>query len=323
MTDTGQLEGYEAIVERAAFFQPTGGRFRLMGPDAQEYLHRMVTNDIKGLAPGQGTYACLLDINGRMIADLWAWVVSADEILVETADSACEALMASLDKYLIMEEVEIQDARADEALVSVQGPRAHAALANALALDLPDLQPGVLWQTSDDGTGLIVAARDRAGCGGLDVYVPANADGLLNALRETGVEEASDEAVQTLRIEAGFPRWGAELTTDTIPLDAGLEGIAISFTKGCYPGQEIIARIHSRGKPARHLVGIRFDSGPPTAGAVVKSGAADVGAVTSSAASPRFGPIALAYLKKEHGEPGVAVECDGISGTTVGLPFTG
>jgi len=323
MTDIGQLKGYEAIVERAAFFQPDGGRFRLMGPEAQVYLHRMVTNDILGLAPGQGAYACLLNIDGRMIADLWAWVISAEEVLVETASTACDALMENLDKFIIMEEVEIQDARADEGLVSIQGPLAHVVLAKALALDIPALEPGTLWQTSDDGTGLIVASRDRTGHGGLDVYVPANAEELLNALRETGVEEASADCVDTLRIEAGIVQWGAELTNETIPLDAGLEGIAVSFTKGCYPGQEIIARIHSRGRPARHLAGIRLDSAAPPAGTVVKAGGADVGVITSSAISPRLGSIALAYIKKEQGEPGTPVNCGGIAGTTVTLPFAG
>ncbi|HEY3413823.1 MAG TPA: glycine cleavage T C-terminal barrel domain-containing protein [Armatimonadota bacterium] len=321
MTQHRVPSGYEAIRTGAAFHQPEGGRFRLMGPEAKEYLHRMVTNDIRSLAPGQGTYACLLEIDGRMIADLWAWVVSEEEVLVETAAPACDALMATLDKYLIMEEVEIQDARGDEALVTVQGPTAHQALANALAIDLPPLERGSLWQTSDDGAGLIAAARDRTGHGGLDVYMPGGADRLIEALRETGVPEASAEAMDVLRIEAGLAAWGAELTNATIPLEANLEGAAVSFTKGCYPGQEIIARIHSRGKPARRLVGIRFQDGPPPAGCPVHAGDAAIGAITSSAESPAFGPIAMAYLKKEHGEPGVSVTAGEHSGITLELPF--
>lgn len=321
MTHSPTQDGYESIRTTAAFHQPEGGRFRLMGPESQEYLHRMVTNDIRALTPGQGTYACLLEIDGRMIADLWAWIVSDEEVLVETASPACDALMAALDKYLIMEEVEIQDARGDEALVTVQGPGAHDALANALAMDLPPLDQGTLWQTSDDGTGLIVAARDRTGHGGLDVYVPGGSTRLVQALRETGVPEASADTMEVLRIEAGMPAWGWELTAHTIPLEANLEGVAVSFTKGCYPGQEIIARIHSRGKPARRLVGIRFQDGAPSAGSQVRSGEAIVGAITSAALSPVYGPIALAYLKKEHGEPASHVTADGHSGVTLDLPF--
>ena len=321
MTQQPGPAGYEAVRTRAAFHQPKGGRFRLMGPEAKEYLHRMVTNDIHSLTPGQGVYACMLEIDGRMIADLWAWIVSDEEVLVETSAAACDALMAALDKYLIMEEVEIQDARGDEALVTVQGPSAHDTLANALAMDLPPLEHGSMWQTSDGGTGLIVAARDRTGHGGLDVYMPAGADSLLGALRETGVPEALVETMEILRVEAGLPAWGSELTNHTIPLEANLEGVAVSFTKGCYPGQEIIARIHSRGKPAKHLVGIRFQGGPPPAGTQVHSGEAAVGTITSAASSPIFGPIALAYLKKEHGEPGVHVTAGGYPGVTLELPF--
>jgi tRNA-modifying protein YgfZ len=314
--------GYHAVTGRAAFFvPPDGGRFRLVGPEAQEYLHRMITNDLKSLTPGQGTYACLLDINGRMIADLWAWIVSDEEVLVETAAATCDAAMANLDKYLIMEEVEIQDGRADESLVTIQGPLALDALFHALAMDVPELGLGSLWQTSDDGTGIIVAAHDRTGHGGLDVYTPGGTDALVAALRETGVPEASAEAMEILRVEAGIALWGAELTPDTIPLEANLEGKAVSFTKGCYPGQEIIARIHSRGKPARNLTGVAFAAPGPAAGAPVMADGETIGEVTSAVQSPRLGCIALAYLKKGFGEPGTHVTCAGVAGLTLDLPI--
>jgi len=308
--------GYEEARASAAFFPITdGGRFRLIGPDGQDFLNRMVSNEVKALPPGHGVYATMLDVNGRMIADLWAWVLDADNILVETAASAKSALMEALDKYLIMEEVEIRDASDTLGLISVQGPGAPEAVAKALGTDVPALAPGTVWESAAGSEDVIVAARDRTGRVGLDVYVPADrVPDVRKALSEAGAAEGSADALETLRVEAGIPKWGAELSETVIPLEANLGGVAISFTTGCYPGQEIIARIHSRGKPARHLVSLSFPDGPPPPGTELRRDGKAVGVVTSAVVSPRLGGLALGYLKKENDEPGTEVEGGGVNG---------
>lgn len=316
--------GYEAARSSAAFFPiQDGGRFRMIGSEAQEFLHRMVTNDIRSLTPGHGAYAAMLDISGRMIADLWAWLLDTDSILVETSAAAHESLMAALDKFLIMEDVEMENASQRLALVSVQGPRALDMAAAALGRPIPALSSGDVWETTGDAETLTVAARDRTGQGGVDVYVATERrDWLINALRRAGVEEGAPETLDTLGLEAGIALWGTELNASVIPLEANLEGVALSFTKGCYPGQEIIARIHSRGKPAKHLVGIRFTAEPPPPGTPVERAGQAVGTVTRSGVSPTLGALAMAYLKKESGEPGLDVVSGGTPGVTTALPFT-
>jgi glycine cleavage system aminomethyltransferase T len=162
--------GYREAVESAAFFPITdGARLRLIGPDGQDFLNRLVSNEVKALPPGHGVYATMLDPNGRMIADLWAWVLAPDNILVETAASAKEALMAALDKYLIMDDVEIRDDSEALALVSVQGPRAQGVAAKALGADIPTLEDGAVWESPAGSEDVLVAARDRTGQGGVDV----------------------------------------------------------------------------------------------------------------------------------------------------------
>jgi folate-binding protein YgfZ len=319
MSTTHAPAGYEEALSSAAFFPITdGGRFRLVGADSQDFLNRMVTNEVKALPPGRGVYAAMLDIKGRMIADLWAWVLDADNILVETAASAQPALMAALDKYLIMEKVEIRDASAALALVSLQGPSARQAAASALNADIPTLAPGDVWESTAGSEDVIVAARRRTGLDGVDVYVPADQGAAFqSALEKGGVARGGDDALEILRVEAGIPKWGAELSESVIPLEANLGGVAISFSTGCYPGQEIIARIHSRGKPARHLAAIRFPDGPPPPGTELERDGKPVGVVTSAVVSPRFGGLALGYLRKENGEPGSAVSAGGMDGIVI------
>lgn len=312
--------GYREALTSAAFFViQDGGRIRLVGPDSQEFLNRLVSNEVMALPPGQGVYATMLDPNGRMIADLWAWVLSPDNILVETAASAKDNLLAALDKYLIMEDVELRDESDALALVSVQGPEAQAAAAKALATEIPALEPGAVWESPAGSVDALAAARDRTGQGGVDVYVPAaRQPDLLRALGDAGAAEGSADALETLRVEAGIPKWGADLSETVIPLEANLAGVAISFTTGCYPGQEIIARIHSRGKPARHLAGLAFPDGPPPAGTQIQRDGKPVGTITSAVVSPRFGGLALGYLKKENDAPGTEIEAGGMAGTVKG-----
>jgi folate-binding protein YgfZ len=317
------LPGYDDVLTNAAFAPVLdGARVLVTGPDARDFLHRMTTNDILGLGTGKGARAALLDINGRMLADLHAWVLDEETVLVETDAQACDTLIGTLEKYIIMERVEVEDARDSLGLVTVQGVEAFEPVLEALLEDMPPLEPFAVWKHGDGADAVIVCARDRTGHGGYDLYAsPERAAALPQALGPAGATVLSEAALEALRIEAGIAKWGRELTEGTIPLEANLEGVSVSFTKGCYPGQEIIARIHSLGKPARRLLGIRFEGEEVPSSCVVERDGAEAGAVTSAVLSPRFGPIAMAYLKKDYAEPGVAVRCGGVQGMTCELPF--
>lgn len=317
------LPGYDDVLNNAAFSPiRDGGRICVTGPDARDFLHRMTTNDILGLGTRRGARAALLDINGRMLADLHAWVLDEETVLVETDAQTCDTLIATLEKYIIMEQVEVEDARGRLGLITVQGVEAFEPVLEAILEDIPPLEPFSVWKHGEGEDAVLVCARDRTGHGGYDLYAsPERVAALPQSLGPAGAAVLSDEALETLRIEAGIAKWGRELTEGTVPLEANLEGVSVSFSKGCYPGQEIIARIHSLGKPARRLLGIRFDGDAPPSAQVVECDGTAAGVVTSAALSPRFGPIAMAYLRKDHAEPGLTVRCGGMRGTTCELPF--
>lgn len=313
---------YEAASQRAVCFRvDDGGRIRVMGPDARDFLHRMATNDIKALEVGQGARAALLNVNGRMVADFMAWRLGEDEYLLETAAATHRELTDTLERFVIMERIDLEDASGELVRVTVWGPEALAVSAHAIGADAAPEANG-LWLDPSDPRRRILAVRRHAMVAWADLYVPAaQENALIAALREAGAEDSTAEVLEVLRVEAGNPKWGAELTPDVIPLEANLEAEAVSLTKGCYPGQEIIARIHARGAPARRLVGIRFSDGIPAPGDAVESDGRAVGAITSAVVSPALGGLALAYLRKGAGAEGAAVQAGGFTGVVSALPF--
>jgi folate-binding protein YgfZ len=185
-------------------------------------------------------------------------------------------------------------------------------------------------RTAFQGQMVLLAASCELGLPGFDFFIePAHTGRLLQALAEAGADTLSEEAAEALRIEAGLPRFGADLDTTTIPLEAGIEGRAISFTKGCYPGQEVIVRVVHRGhgRVARRLVGLTVQGDVlPAGGDTLRAGDRDAGRVTSAAWSPSLGvPVALAYAGRDFAEPGTLVQVDHggalLSATVTGLPF--
>jgi tRNA-modifying protein YgfZ len=288
------------------------GKLRLRGSDAAEYLQGQLTNEIEALEPGEGCYAALLDRKGHMQADMRVLRPSADELWVDTEAEALEAARRHLQMYKIGREVEVEDATETQAILSLVGPRS-AEIANA-----PPLPEHACEEISVAGIGCLAAGS----AGGIDLIAAAeDADRLRAALREAGAVEVSTEAVEILRIEAGTPRFGAEMDTGTMPAEAGIVDAAVSFTKGCYIGQETVARLHYKGKPNRHLRGLRL-SAPASPGEPLRLGEKEVGQIGSSCVSPALGPIALGILRRE-AEPGaeLSVGEDGVTARVVDLPF--
>jgi folate-binding protein YgfZ len=265
------------------------GKLLLTGSEAAEYLQGQVTNDVESLAPGQGCYAALLTHKGKVVADMRI-LRGPDSLLIDTEPQALAALARNVDMYSIGRDVQLSDVTAERAILSLVGPAARAAL---------EVEPPPDEHAWVEGEHGIYVTTDL----GVDVIAPAaHADAVRAAL---GVEPVSVEAAECVRIESGRPRHGIDFDTETIPQEAGLNERAVSFTKGCYVGQETVARLHYKGKPNRHLRGLKL-SEPGQMGDVVMLGDREVGRLGSTAVSPLHGPIALALIRRE-AAPGAEV----------------
>ena len=263
-----------------------------------------------------------------MIADMHVYELG-DVILMTLAREVKDAVLSKLDQFVFSEDVQLGDVTASFAQWAVVGPRAASAIAPLVGIAksvLDALPEHGNARTKWRGSPAIVTRTSDAGAPGFDIYVEAaQSDALRSALADARVSPMVDEVAETVRIEAGVPAFGRDMDAETIPLEAGIEQRAISFTKGCYVGQEVIVRVLHRGhgRVARKLVGVRLDGERvPAAGAKILSGDKEVGQVTSSTWSPALGrPIALAYVQRDFVEPGTKLTVDDAAAEVAALPF--
>jgi folate-binding protein YgfZ len=289
------------------------GRLAIRGSEAAEYLQGQLTNDIEALSPGEGCYAALLNRKGHMQADMRVLRPGeGSELWVDTEPVAAEAARRHLETYKIGRDVEVADLGGERAMLSLTGPGTGAA-AGTPTLPLHFCEAvavgGVecLAVGTEEGVDLICAAPDL--------------ERLRTALLEAGASPVEEAAAEILRIEAGRPRFGAEMSIETMPAEAGILEAAVSFTKGCYIGQEPVARLHHRGRPNRHLRGLRADS-PLQPGAPLSLEEKQVGVVGSACVSPAHGPIGLAIVRREaQPEDRLRAGEDGVTAHVVDLPF--
>ncbi|HWB68540.1 MAG TPA: glycine cleavage T C-terminal barrel domain-containing protein [Solirubrobacterales bacterium] len=288
------------------------GKLLITGAEAAEYLQGQLTNDVEGLDAGEGCYAALLDRKGHMQADMRVLRLAADEVWLDTEPEGLAAAHRHLQTYKIGREAEVADVSAERGVLSLIGPRSVEIAGTAV---LPE---GFCEKASVGGLECLAVGTGE----GVDLIVAAPEAGRLReALLAAGAVEVEREAAEILRIEAGRPRFGAEMSAETMPAEAGIVESAVSFTKGCYIGQETVARLHYKGKPNRHLRGLRL-SAPAAPGEPLRLGEKEVGRLGSFCVSPSFGPIALAILRRE-AEPGaeLAVGEDDVTARVVDLPF--
>ena len=303
---------YRVLRESAGVVARRGRRLlAVTGPDAADYLQGQLTNDVERLEPGAGCYSALLDRKGHMQGDMRV-LRTAEGFLIETEEIAADAVNRHLSMYKIGREVEVDDVSGRYAVVSVIGPAAEQ-----FALAGPAGPEHTHRQVELGGATALAVATDS----GVDLLVgPDGAEAVVAALAERGAEPVGEEAAEIARVEAGRPRFGREMTTATIPQEAGINERAVSFDKGCYIGQETVARLHYKGKPNRHLRGLRL-TGPAAPGDAVRLGERELGTIGTAVLSPARGPIALAILRRE-AEPGVKVEVgNGLEAEVVELPW--
>ncbi|MCL4683114.1 hypothetical protein KJ059_00005 [Myxococcota bacterium] len=315
----------------ALFALPERAVVEVRGRDRVRFLQGQLTNDIAGLDPAQarsGCHSLVLTPQGRIVADLHV-LARPDAFWLDTERAAVPALIARLEKYVIADDVQIADRSAEWARFGVEGPRTAELMAAAAGTSV-DVEPDACTVVSVAGVEAVVAAFGWSGETALQLWVPAAAreivlDVLDAAARRSGAVAAGPEALEVLRIEAGVPSFGAELGEGTLPAEARLVDCAVSFTKGCYTGQEIVARMQSRGRVGHLLVGLACAPGsapPPLPGTALVRAGARVGEVTSAAHSPTVGPIALAFVRAAHAELGTCFDLEGGAvATVVALPF--
>lgn len=275
----------------------------------------MVTNDIERLAPGQGCRAVLLTVKGKMIAELAVYHCGDDGFLLEMEGNTSQEVLATMERHLIMDDVVIRPAGDGMDQLGVYGEGAAAALEAAIpGLDVASLPPYFHKVAS----GIRVARTPELGVAGFHLFASPDALGELQGrLRAAGAEELPEEEAEVLRIEAGRPRYGLDMDQERLPIEANLDD-AVSFTKGCYLGQEVIARVTARGHVNRRLMGLRFpgSSAPPPRGTPLwhESRPGKAGTVMSGVCSPRFGPIALGYVHRTLWQPGTELRVCGPQG---------
>ena len=319
------------------------------GPDRATYLQGLLTNDVQALKPGSGCYAAWLTPQGRMLTDMH--VLQSDTmILLDVPADLAAATLARLDQFLFSEDVRLASLEESMTSVWVHGPEASSILARVVGADLkvgPDAASRTLTDWANyahdtatfEGYPVSVARIDQLGVPGYCVFLARGAEErFIAAAVAAGARVVSPDAIHAARIQAGYPVFGIDMTDGTIPLEAGIEERAISFTKGCFVGQEVVIRVLHRGggRVARKLVGLKLDALPspvgrpntpssdarhPFRGARLFSGDREIGFLTSVAVSPTLGPIALGYVHRDFTAPGTTVLVDGQRAAVVGLPM--
>ncbi len=306
------IEEYWAVKKAAGIADiSNAGRLRITGKDRVSFLNGLLTSDVAQLREDGGQHSALLNPKARILADLYLYG-QPDGILVDTGDSPASKVKDALDRFVITEDVQIRDATRDLVQITIQGPSSGPAIGEALGLELEGLKPlghKILGPST-------IVSRDRSGLGGYDIILPneeaeAVWNGFLLKTGDMGVRPIGSKAMEMLRLEAGYPRYGIDIDDNTIVLEAGFRD-AISFTKGCYMGQEVVARATHIGRVNKQLVRLEIEArDPPSARSKLKSNDVEAGFITSAAFSPGLGKVAcLAYANRDFAKEGarLAVE---------------
>jgi folate-binding protein YgfZ len=312
-------DDYRAIREGAAIGAIAPRRqIAVAGQDRATYLQGLLTNDIPALTPGTGCYSAWLTPQGRMLTDMHV-LESGGMILLDVPAETVDATLERLEQFIFTEDVKVGSLAESLTGVWLHGPQAAAVLEGVLqGMTGLAAWPGYHHTPTEfDDQPVSVARIDQLGVPGFCVYLERSREqSLIVSLRAAGAVAVSAEALEAARIEAAYPVFGVDMTDDTIPLEAGIEDRAISLTKGCYVGQEVIIRVLHRGhgRVVRKLVGLRLDGPPPERGARLFAADRDIGFITSAAASPRLGTIAMGYLHRDFLTVGTAVEAAAAAG---------
>ena len=304
-TTTTDSEQRDALLTGAGVLDRTASSTRIehRGADALDLLHRLTTNDLLSMADGDARQTVFCSEKGRVIGVFTVLRRDAGNLMLTVDSADARRLFEAIDHYTIIEDAELKDVSSEAAHFAVVGPDSEKVIQAAAVDDATVIRHS--WPASMQRMDVIVPAGER--------------DAALNALQQAGAIPVSPEAWDLVRIERGIPSIDAELDDRSNPLEAGLEDL-INFEKGCYIGQEVVARLDTYDKLQRRLVGLR-SAKQLSPGADLTADGRNVGRVTSSTISPEFGPIALAYVRKGNWNPGTSLDANGTPATVTSLPF--
>jgi folate-binding protein YgfZ len=294
----------------------------LTGSDRVRWLNGMITNNFRDLGVDRGVYAFLLNAQGRIQADLYAYN-RGGYVVVDSDQSQVEKLLGIFDHYIIMDDVEVSNSSDKLTAIGIAGPKSEEVL-RAAGLEVAGLETLQLRDTSWQQLGVTIVRGDSPACSSYEVWLPAaSVSTFWNVLVKAGAVQVGSEAYELLRIAAGIPVYGQDIRERDLPQETGQDR-AIHFSKGCYVGQEIVERIHSRGNVHRMFTGFLLEGAKAESPATVQVDGKDVGEITSAATLPltdRDWAVALGYIRREAGVPGKEVQIGDTKAIVSRLPF--
>jgi folate-binding protein YgfZ len=314
---------FTALRSTAGVFHATNrAKIRLTGSDRVRWLNGMITNNIRDLAPGHGVYSFLLNPQGHILGDLYAFH-HGESILVDTEQAQLEKILATFDHYIIMDDVEVADISGTLTAVGLIGPSSQSIL-KAAGLTIPDLRPLQFTELMLGDLHSTLVRGPHADHPSLELWLaPDHAAKAISLIQAAGATPVGRDALEHYRIALGVPRYAYDIRERDLPQETE-QSQALNFNKGCYVGQEIVERIRSRGNVHRKFTGVRLSAPPPAPASKIQAQGKDVGEITSAATIP--GPqgdhtVALGYIRREFSAPGKEVQIDGRSATVSDLPF--
>jgi len=308
------------------------GKLRVTGDDRVKWLQSVISNDILPLQPGQGRYSSFLTHKGKMLSYFRVYM-QPDAVMLEDVGEIGEATYAALRKFLLYgTKAKMENCAENWGLLLMSGPNAPQVVKSAFGTDVADLKPVDFISATIGGQSALVIRAEETGESDFELLLPADGlaaawERLMKAGKTFGIRAVGGQAREALRIEAGIPKAGPDLNEEIVPPEANLEGKAFSLTKGCYPGQEVVARMDTYGNVRRHLVGLVVKgTAVPPKGAKLFSGDREIGWVSSATSSPQLQVvIAFGFPLRDFSKPGtvLSVEIDGArhDATVQALPF--
>src|SRR6266481_2711373 len=321
--DHGDVHGeFHALVSGSGVYDLSlRAKISLTGGDRVRWLNGMVTNNVRDLEPGCGVYAFLLNPQGHILGDLYAYN-RGESLLVDTDQSQVEKILAVFEKYIIMDDVEVADISNKLTAIGIAGPGAREAL-RVSGFEVPELEPLRFVDLTRQQISLTVVRGDKAGVESFELWLAhEHVDSVYKGLVRAGARPVGTAAVELLRIAAGIPRYGADIRERDLPQETEQER-ALNFVKGCYVGQEIVERIRSRGQVRRKFTGFEVPGVLPASGSKIHADGKDVGEITSAASLPWASGdrrVALGYIRREVA-PGKALDAGGSQAFVAALPF--
>jgi folate-binding protein YgfZ len=323
-TNDGDVRAeFQALVSGSGVYDLSlRAKISLTGGDRVRWLNGMVTNNVRDLEPGRGVYAFLLNPQGHILGDLYAYN-REESLLVDTDQSQVEKILAVFDKYIIMDDVEVANISDQLTAVGIAGPRAREAL-QAAGFDMPELKPLQFVEITWQQVGVTLVRGDNPSVQSFELLLaPGHSERVYEALMKAGARPVGSAALELLRITSGIPRYGVDIRERDLPQETEQER-ALNFSKGCYVGQEIVERIRSRGQVRRKFTGFEISGPLPGGGSKVQAEGKDVGEITSAASLPVADGerrVALGYIRREVATPGKQVDAGGSAATVANLPF--